>query len=108
MNTFVISSLLLAPPETFWREQIAGSAPALGADASSVEWPQSISQNRMTIFFAKYEHVRTVKRRPGGCEVSDQVSFKPWGAPLGAWLKATQIIRFREEHAKFHSKYGKA
>jgi hypothetical protein len=106
MRTFTISSRLLVPPGEFWRVHV--SEEFLNSKSESCHWPRTVRNDKMTIFFSEYHHTRTVSQLPEGCEVSDEVSFKPWGSPLGAWLKATEVIRFRAEHSKFKSTYGKA
>jgi len=106
MRSFTVTSKLLVPPEEFWRALVSGkSSSPLPANS---DWPRTIRTSKRTIFFRHYHHTRTVRQLAEGCEVSDEVSFKPWGSPLGTWLKVTQIARFREEHARFASTYGKA
>ena len=55
-----------------------------------------------------WRHERTVSKTPGGCEVTDSISFEPRLAFFGPWQKALYVLAFRHRHAMLTSRYGRA
>lgn len=56
----------------------------------------------------RWRHERTVGKTPGGCEVTDTISFESRLAILGPWQKALYVLAFRHRHAMLRSRYVRA
>ena len=55
-----------------------------------------------------WRHERTVGRAPGGCVITDTISFRPRLSPLGPWQKALYILAFRHRHAMLRTRYAQS
>jgi hypothetical protein len=54
----------------------------------------------------QWRHERSVVTTPGGCEVTDIVSFEPRFARIGAGQKAQYLLAFRNGHEHLKSRHG--
>jgi ligand-binding SRPBCC domain-containing protein len=55
-----------------------------------------------------WKHERKVGKSPGGCEVTDTISFESRLGLLSPWQKALYILAFRHRHTTLRSRYVRA
>ncbi len=55
-----------------------------------------------------WKHERVIREVPGGCSVTDTISFEPRLGPLGPLQKALYLRAFRHRHAMLADRYVRA